>query len=325
LQVDSSHPFLPKFSPKSDDKNALPADFFRQAACNKTLGPRGGTDIMKALLRVSVAIVALAFMTGPAGASAIADLSADWSNVNNPNNVNPNGTWQYRQGTTDLPLVANWSAAGTAGFTQPAWAPSNNSGDFLPAEFQATSTAAAVFGADPNNPGHNNVLPGDVVMHTVDGFNGNPSLGVGNYLFTSAVAAGPVTISGMVWDAGLFYGTARPQDWALLVDGVEVDSGVLSGLISRSEAQTFDVNETLGIGDTVELELFEDPSAQAGFFVGAELTIATTAAVPAPLIGHGLVVMLAVGGVLFGGRLIERSKARRELGTAKSVAQSTSL
>jgi hypothetical protein len=40
------------------------------------------------------------------------------------------------------------------------------------------------------------------------------------------------------------------------------------------------------------------------------------AAVPAPLIGHGLVVMLAVGGVLFGGRLIERSKARRELGTA---------
>jgi len=234
---------------------------------------------MKAWLKVSVALAALSFAAAPAGASVVADLSADWSNVNNPNNGNPDGTWQYRQGTTDLPLTSPWTAAGTAVVGGPAWAPSNNSGDFLPAEFQATSTASALFGADPNNPGQNNVLPGDVVMHTVDPFNGNPSLGVGNYLFTSAVAAGPVTISGMVWDAGLFYGTSRPQDWALLVNNGVVDSGVLSGLVSRSEAQTFDLNQTLGIGTTVELELFEDPSAAAGFFVGAGLTIATTSTV----------------------------------------------
>lgn len=225
----------------------------------------------------------LAVCGGSAGASVIADLSTDWSNANNPNNGNPNGTWEYRQGTIDLPLVANWNAAGTAGFTQPAWAPSNTAGNFLPAEFQAGSAASAVFGADPNNPGHNNVLPGDVVMHTVDPFNGNPSLGLGNYLFTSKVAAGPVTISGIVWDAGLFFGTSRPQDWALLLNGAVIDSGNLSGTVSRSQAQTFDLNETLGIGDRVELELFEAPNAAAGFFVGAELTIATSsAAVPEP-------------------------------------------
>jgi hypothetical protein len=40
------------------------------------------------------------------------------------------------------------------------------------------------------------------------------------------------------------------------------------------------------------------------------------AAVPAPLIGHGLLVMLAVGGVLFGGKLLERSKQRGSLKTA---------
>jgi len=40
-----------------------------------------------------------------------------------------------------------------------------------------------------------------------------------------------------------------------------------------------------------------------------------TRAVPAPVIGHGLFVLLAVGGVLFGGKLLERSKNRCSLGT----------
>jgi len=39
-------------------------------------------------------------------------------------------------------------------------------------------------------------------------------------------------------------------------------------------------------------------------------------AVPAPLIGHGLPVLLAVGGLLFGARRWARSKRRRSLGTA---------
>jgi hypothetical protein len=38
-------------------------------------------------------------------------------------------------------------------------------------------------------------------------------------------------------------------------------------------------------------------------------------AVPAPVIGHGLFVLLAVGGVLFGGKLLERSKKHPSLGT----------
>jgi len=33
-------------------------------------------------------------------------------------------------------------------------------------------------------------------------------------------------------------------------------------------------------------------------------------AVPAPIIGHGLFVLLAVGGVLFGGKLLENLKKR---------------
>jgi hypothetical protein len=38
--------------------------------------------------------------------------------------------------------------------------------------------------------------------------------------------------------------------------------------------------------------------------------------VPAPLIGHGLPVVLAVGGLLFGAKLLERSRKRRSFGTA---------
>jgi hypothetical protein len=40
--------------------------------------------VMKTLLRVSVCIVPLAFATAPAGASVIADLSADWSDIKQP-------------------------------------------------------------------------------------------------------------------------------------------------------------------------------------------------------------------------------------------------
>ena len=39
-------------------------------------------------------------------------------------------------------------------------------------------------------------------------------------------------------------------------------------------------------------------------------------AVPVPLIGHGLIILLAVGGVLFGGRTLERIRNRRSPGTA---------
>jgi hypothetical protein len=40
------------------------------------------------------------------------------------------------------------------------------------------------------------------------------------------------------------------------------------------------------------------------------LDVTTAAAVPAPAIGHGLLVFLAVGGLFFGGKFSERLKKR---------------
>jgi hypothetical protein len=46
--------------------------------------------------------------------------------------------------------------------------------------------------------------------------------------------------------------------------------------------------------------------------VGSPTFAATTSAVPAPVIGHGLFVLLAVGGVLFGGKFLENLKKHPE-------------
>jgi hypothetical protein len=44
-----------------------------------------------------------------------------------------------------------------------------------------------------------------------------------------------------------------------------------------------------------------------------------TVPVPAPLIGHGLLVLLAVGGVTFGAKLLERSKKHRGTATPRAA------
>jgi hypothetical protein len=51
------------------------------------------------------------------------------------------------------------------------------------------------------------------------------------------------------------------------------------------------------------------------FFTDTITITPSTVAVPAPVIGHGLPVLLAVGGIFFGAKLSERSRKRRLLGT----------
>lgn len=220
--------------------------------------------------RLLALVLAVIFMTVSGwAASTTFSLSANWSNTSNPN-----GPWSYNQGSTALPLVSDWTAAGTAfvGCNQPAWAPSNNSGDFLPAEMKANSCTAKDLGTDPHNK-LPNVDAGDIVVHTVDSANGNPANGVANFVLTVPEGdAGLYTISGSVWDAGLDE-PDRPQDWELLINGVKKASGVLSGSVSRSEAQTIHISATLAAGDKVELELFKDAASAFGYFVGVNLSI----------------------------------------------------
>ena len=56
---------------------------------------------------------------------------------------------------------------------------------------------------------------------------------------------------------------------------------------------------------------------------GSEIPTFSPFTVPAPSIGHGILAFLAVGGVLFGGKLFESLKKRRSLESAV-VARSSS-
>jgi outer membrane protein OmpA-like peptidoglycan-associated protein len=204
-------------------------------------------------------------------APAFADLSGDWTDKN-PNSKNPNGVWEYRQGETKLPLISPWNGAATAlaACAQPAWAPSNVRGNFLPALLMANVCSAHAFGADPNDGGHDNVLPGDVVMHTVDSANGNPARGQGNYTFTSK-REGAFGITGMIWNAGFLSG--RPQAWVVMHNAMKVASGALDGKVSRIRAQRFNAAVTLHQGDTIRLEFARGSGADYGYFVGVNLSV----------------------------------------------------
>ncbi len=213
------------------------------------------------------ATLLIALLTLPPIAEAtVYNLSADWSDA-----ANPTGPWSYRVGTTLLPHNANWTIFPSP---QPAYQPSNVSGNYLPAWYKATSVPA----------GFDNQV-GDVIVHTNDNFNGNEALGAANVLFT-VPAAGRYQISGGLWNANtsLVPGdfAPRPQDWRLFVNNTLMASGTLSGLpgdATRANPQTFNLaNVLLNAGDTVRLDVSRNINAQAGFFVGTDLTIQTEAA-----------------------------------------------
>jgi hypothetical protein len=221
-----------------------------------------------------------------ARAGNVADLNADWSDSNNPNSASF-GTWSYRQGTSLLPEVSNWTANGTVPFTatQPAWAPSNNGGDFLPGEFKAKSV--------PTGTGYDWQV-GDVVVHTTDLGNGD-SNGPANFLWTSP-NSGTVTISGSVWAAATLSG--RDNSWSLLVNGVVVSSGASIDPFDRANPFLFSdgtggtaaLTQDVTAGSTIDLQLTK--TTTFGFFVGANFTITEAASVPEPssLILSGLAV-----------------------------------
>ena len=68
----------------------------------------------------------------------------------------------------------------------------------------------------------------------------------------------------------------------MLVNGTEEASAFLSGSVSRSQAETFNIFASLTAGDTVELELFQGSNSPAGDFVGTNMSISEVSKTPEP-------------------------------------------
>lgn len=219
---------------------------------------------MSTSYRRHVAIIATLLITVLSHASHAYDLRQDWSD-----SANPNGPWSYRVGTTLLPHVPDWTAGVNFPAQQPAYLPSNSPGGFLPAWFKLTAPTP---GFDAN--------VGDIIVHTNDGFNGNPSQGKANVLFTVPMS-GQYIVRGNLWNANTTLVASdfrpRPQNWEILVNGVPQDSGLLDaipGHFTRANPDLFDLGTlSLQAGDFIELDIFKNSAAQAGFFVAANLAI----------------------------------------------------
>jgi hypothetical protein len=122
-------------------------------------------------------------------------------------------------------------------------------------------------------------------------------------------------------DTTLNSGNAEGGVFNVLLDGVTEDTLAIGAIGPNAvirDTLSFSTTESAG-AHTLEI-LITRPfqNGSAGMSPDQFITnIAITSnVVPAPLIGHGLPIILAVGGLLFSARLFERSKKRRPLGAA---------
>jgi hypothetical protein len=198
------------------------------------------------------------FFVASGRASTIYDLAGQWSNTSNPN-----GPWTYREGTSALPLISNYDFGGTvSGFTaQAAWAPSNAGGSFLPVWLQSSQTGTP-FGFETGA-----VLPGDVIVHSTDNFNG-PGHGIANVIWT-APSAGTIDISGDIW---WVRNISRVNDFSVSVGGTVISDGSISDGSSFTRSSPLAFSSGLLPGDS-----FTGIPVSAGEIVELAITNGTAA------------------------------------------------
>ncbi len=213
-----------------------------------------------------------------AHAATVYDLKNGWSD-----NANPNGTWQYRAGTTDLVHAPDWTGA-QLGYFQPVWTitstPSPNA--LCPAVFKATSTRAG-----------DDYALGDVVIHSNSPTCGNDT-DIGNVAWTAPSNA-VINVSGNLWQTGFKTGAqARNNTATLRLNGVILQTITnLAGFSSVSPASLSVINLAVHQADIVSLSIVRDPNTP-GYLVDLNMHIVATPALPA--LGAVVLSQFAFGG-----------------------------
>ncbi|HLH98023.1 MAG TPA: hypothetical protein VKW08_23195 [Xanthobacteraceae bacterium] len=221
---------------------------------------------LRGALAVLVGLGVSALFTRSAGATTY-DLVADW---NSSPSSNPNGPWVYLQGTTLLLYQSDLVPFGDPGF-----APGPNFGNFLPAFWQP-------------------VAGGDISIHSVDGHNGNPSLGNAT-LTWNAPADGRINISGYLYYDQI--AVERSNDFILSLGGTTLTSGTISYLDQSKTLLSFN-GLSVTSGEVLSLTLERSPGQDNGSITNLDLTVnETVTPLPAafPLFATGLGVIGLVG------------------------------
>jgi hypothetical protein len=177
------------------------------------------------------------------------DLRADWSNTSNPN-----GPWEFLQGVGALPAQSD-----VAGFG-PGFAPGVVAGNFLPFWVQASGDDATT-----------GYLTGDILVHSVDPFNGNPALGETSVSWTSPIS-GVIDVAGELWYA--HNPQVRSNDFELRLNSTLIASGIVGSTSGYDRANPLAFGATgltVSQGDVVSLILRSGQAA--GAINGVNLTI----------------------------------------------------
>jgi hypothetical protein len=128
------------------------------------------------------------------------------------------------------------------------------------------------------------------------------------YLSGTTLLTGPSSFGGPI--GSTTFASSGSGDF-VGIDGefeeLEVPAGYTSGT-SLSDTATYDNQTFAKLGATPGTYVWTWGSGAADDTFTLQIG---PAAVPAPLIGHGLPVLLPVGGLLFGAKLLERSKRQR--------------
>jgi len=260
-----------------------------------------------------VAAIAFAAMTGVASAAAFTG-----SGTVDGVTVTVFGTTDVQTEPSNLPFPPLNLGTGTANSFQSSSTITPMAGNGLAGAGITSITFPTAGNSGPTVPGSvSGLYAGNINQVASSPFGSTNS--TTNYLVAQANGGSAmVNYSAAQSEFALLWGTVdngstqNLLDLTLNVGGVTISGQDIANIITNpppGAGETFpngelDVGVVIsGLGGTFTTVTASDTSANSAFEFDPLV-------VPAPLIGHGLLVLLAVGGVLFGGKLLENMKKR---------------